>query len=136
MALHHTAVEHDADPPSAWRVQKQRVGRRWNLVDARGAVLDDFETRKAAEAAKHSGFWLKSVYADEGRRFHPPASLDWEPSREVKGLQGAIHMDVPVHIPHRQQGDRGDPGRALPEPAGEAQTLEPSPSHRARGPGA
>lgn len=27
----------------------------------------------------------------------PAASLDWEPSREVKGLQGAIPMSVPVH---------------------------------------
>lgn len=66
MALHLTPEEHDADPPSGWIVRKS--GRKWQLCTSKGGVLDTFDTKKAAEAAKTSGFNF-NLYEKEGRWF-------------------------------------------------------------------
>lgn len=66
MALHLTPEEHDANPPSSWTARKN--GNRWQLVDKSGGVLDTFDTKTKAEAAKSSGF-LFDLYQKEGRWF-------------------------------------------------------------------
>lgn len=67
MALHLNADEHDANPPSSWKVVKA-TDRRWQLQDKNGGVLDTFATKREADAAKVSGY-LVDLYNKEGRWF-------------------------------------------------------------------
>lgn len=75
MALHLTPEEHDANPPHTWEVV--RHGNRWQLQE-RGNTLEAFTTRKAAVAAKSSGF-LFDLYQKEGRWFAGEAVPGWKP---------------------------------------------------------
>lgn len=75
MALHLTPEEHDADPPESWTVHKS--GRRWQLRSSSGAVLETFDTKTKAEAAKTSGFHA-SLYEKEGRWFKGEPVQGWK----------------------------------------------------------
>jgi hypothetical protein len=81
MALHMTPQEHDADPPSNWTVRK--AGRRWQLISGRGGVLDTFDTKTQAEAAKAYGFMF-DLYQKEGRWFRGEPVSGWRPYADIK----------------------------------------------------
>ena len=80
MALHHDLAAHEADPPSSWTVAKRGSG--WALLSSQGHVLDRFSTKKAAEAARHSG-WLAKMYADEGHWMRGGSVHLWRPYAEI-----------------------------------------------------
>jgi hypothetical protein len=87
MALHLTPEEHDADPPSGWTVHKN--GRRWQLRNKDGGVIDTFDTKRQAEAAKTSGH-LFDLYQDEGRWFKGERPRGWRPYAECKAEQDSL----------------------------------------------
>jgi hypothetical protein len=108
MALHLTRAEHDADPPSGWTVHKH--GRRWQLRNRNGGVLDTFDTKAKAEAAKVTGF-LVTLYQNEGRWFNGETVPGWKPYVEPQATPGpwivAPDPDLPgawrvLHGPTRQ----------------------------------
>ena len=57
--------EHAANPPQTW-VAVKAAARLWHLNTAGGVTLDSFATRKAAEAARESG-WAADLYEKERR---------------------------------------------------------------------
>jgi hypothetical protein len=79
MALHLNLAEHEADPPIEWVVRKE--GRRWQLINVFGAVVDTFNTKREAEAAKVSGR-LVDLYDKEGRWFRGEQVEGWKPYRK------------------------------------------------------
>lgn len=87
MALHLTRAEHDADPPSGWTVHKH--GRRWQLRNRNGGVLDTFDTKKQAEAAKTGGF-LFDLYQWEGRWFNGETPPGYKSYAQCKAEQDRI----------------------------------------------
>ena len=80
MALHRTVVEHNADPPEAWQVQKIS-DRRWALRSAGGGTLDTFSTKREAQDAKVQGR-LVDLYAKEGRWFAGLPVTGWKPRED------------------------------------------------------
>ncbi len=79
MALHLTPEDHNANPPSTWVVIKGERGwylRQHNSTD----TLEVFRTKKAAEQAKLSG-WYVDLYAKEGRWFAGENVSGWKPYR-------------------------------------------------------
>jgi hypothetical protein len=81
MALHRTPAEHTADPPSSWTVAKT-PGGRWALNSSTGETIDTFTTKRAAEEAKTSGFYV-SLFEKEGRWFAGEAIENWKPYTEI-----------------------------------------------------
>lgn len=82
MALHLTPEQHDADPPSRWTVHKV-TDRRWQLRSSTGGVLDTFDTKAKAQAAKVSGR-LFDLYQREGRWFAGETQPGWKSYAECK----------------------------------------------------
>lgn len=78
MSLFAGPVEHGANPPRTWRVV--RNGRRWNLTTADGGVLDGFDRKRDAEAARTTGF-TADLYAKEARWYAGEAVDGWQPYR-------------------------------------------------------
>ncbi len=76
MALHLTPEEHNADPPSCWTVRKN--GRRWQVCDKNGGVIDTADTKREAERLKVEGH-LVDLYNDEGRWFAGEKVRNWKP---------------------------------------------------------
>jgi hypothetical protein len=68
---------HAENPPATWRVGK--CGRRWSLTDAAGAVLESFDTKRAAEAARTSGHSAE-LYEKERRWYAGENVPGWKPS--------------------------------------------------------
>lgn len=69
--------DHAANPPETWQVRKV-AERRWELfVPIYG--LETFPTKKAAEAAKVSGF-LVNLYEKERRYYAGQDVPGWKPS--------------------------------------------------------
>jgi len=84
MALHLTPEEHDADPPAGWTVRKgDKHGRRWQLCNRDGYVVDTFSTKKEAEAAKTKGR-IFDIYQKEGRWFKGEQIPMWRPYAACK----------------------------------------------------
>ena len=81
MAMHLTPEEHDADPPEGWTVRK--CGRKWQLLNRNGGVLDTFDTKKRAEAEKIMGRAFR-LYEAEGRWFKGEEVSPWRPYVECK----------------------------------------------------
>ena len=82
MTLFDGPEEHEANPPETWKVY--RVGdRSWMLATATNVCLEGFTTRRAAMAARTSGFnvdlWRKESRWYAGENVHP-----WKSWAEVK----------------------------------------------------
>ncbi len=78
MTLFASPEEHAANPPATWEAHKA-ISRLWHLRTKDGTVLDSFGTKRAAEAAKESG-WLVVAYVREGRWYAgdtPPGMRSW-----------------------------------------------------------
>lgn len=88
MALHLTPAEHTADPPSGWTVCKgDKWGKRWQLLNKDGGVIDTFATKKEAESAKVSGY-VFDLYRKEGQWFNGEAVSNWKPYTRSKAWTG------------------------------------------------
>jgi hypothetical protein len=68
-------AEHAANPPHTWTVCKR--GRKWALC-ALDHPLDFFDTKKAAEAAKTTGF-IANLYEKERRWYAGEPVSGWKP---------------------------------------------------------
>lgn len=79
MALFATPERHAANPPESWVVIK-RGPRSWTLTlaDDPTAVLDRFETKRAAEEARREG-WLVRLYEQERRWYAGEPVHGWKP---------------------------------------------------------
>jgi hypothetical protein len=77
MGLHQTPAEHEADPPAGWTVVKV-AERAWHLRTATDGHLQTYSTRREAERAKTSGFWV-DLYEKEGRWFAGLPVTHWRP---------------------------------------------------------
>lgn len=85
MSLFGSPEKHAANPPETWVVAK--AGNRvWHLKTADGTVLDSFTTRKAAEAARETGF-TADLYAKEKRWYAGENVPPWKPYAQVKEEQ-------------------------------------------------
>lgn len=73
--LFRNPKEHAANPPSTWTVVKH--GRKWALCLA-GHPSTYFDTKKEAEAARHTGFHA-TLYAKETRWFAGEKVDGWKP---------------------------------------------------------
>jgi hypothetical protein len=79
MALFATPQEHAANPPETWVVVK-RGPRSWALTlnGDTTAVLDRFETKRAAEQARTEGFLVR-LYRQEARWYAGEPVPGWRP---------------------------------------------------------
>ncbi len=77
-----SAQDHPVNPPGTWTVERQRVGRRWDLRTAAGVVISSFPTKRSAVAARTSGFYA-DLYAKEGRWYAGEPVAGWLPYQEV-----------------------------------------------------
>lgn len=77
MSLFAGPVEHAANPPESWRVEKG-VTRLWFLKTKDGVTLETFPTKKAAEHAKVESFYV-SLYEKESRWYAGEAIPGWKP---------------------------------------------------------
>lgn len=82
MAMFLTPEENAANPPETWLIQK-RAERRWSLCTKSGGVLDTFNTRREAEAARARGFCF-DLYHKERRWFAGERVEGWKPYRPAK----------------------------------------------------
>jgi hypothetical protein len=82
VALHKNLADHDADPPSAWQVNKV-ADRAWHLDSSLGHTLGTYPTRKAAEADKETGP-LVALWENEGRWMRGEPVAGWRPYAEVQ----------------------------------------------------
>lgn len=86
MSLFASPEEHAANPPSTWQVFRV-ADRSWQLRTLGGTVLDRFQRKRDAVAAKDRG-WLRSLYDDEGRWYRGERTVNpWRPWAEVKAEQ-------------------------------------------------
>jgi len=91
MALHLTPEEHDADPPAAWQVVRI-ADRCWHLDRSLGGTIGYYTTRRAAEAGKVSGPWVR-MYEQDGRWFAGHTPPGWRSYAECKpGTERAARM--------------------------------------------
>jgi hypothetical protein len=87
--MHLTLEDHDADPPSAWRVV--RIGPRcWHLDTSlpRGGTIGYYGTRRDAERGKVDGPYV-TLYEREGRWMRGQTPAGWRPYAEVAAERAA-----------------------------------------------
>lgn len=82
MSLFADPAEHTANPPASWQVVKCGTGC-WKLQTTGGTVLDGFTTRKAASAARETG-WLVTLYDQEARWYAGEQVANWRAWAVVK----------------------------------------------------
>ena len=75
--MHMTLADHDADPPSAWKIVKV-TSRCWHLDSSLGGTIGSYATRKAAEADKESGPYV-NMWENEGRWMRGEPVPGWRP---------------------------------------------------------
>lgn len=81
MSLFSGPAEHAANPPESWTVS--RAGRAsWHLRTAAGVTLGRYETRRAAEADKVSGFYVR-LYEQESRWYAGEQVAGWRPYTDI-----------------------------------------------------
>jgi hypothetical protein len=82
MSLFSGPDEHAANPPETWRAVKV-AGRCWHLDTAGGVTLGGrYETRRAAEADKVSGFYVR-LYEEERRWYAGEPVTGWRPYADI-----------------------------------------------------
>jgi hypothetical protein len=81
MSLFSGPEEHAANPPATWTVDKPTDQRLWYLM-AGDVNIDTFPTKRAAEAAKVSG-WLVELYDKEARWYAGEVIKHWKPYADV-----------------------------------------------------
>ena len=94
MPLFGSPEEHAANPPESWEVEKRAEGI-WHLKP-KGAEynIDSYPTKKAAEADKREGHWVRQYQSDS----------DWYAGKPQAGIK-------PYHNPrpdlfHDRRGER------------------------------
>ena len=83
MSLFSGPEEHAANPPASWTVAK--AGREcWQLRTAAGVHLGGrYTTRRAAEADKVSGFYVR-LYEQERRWYAGEPVAGWRPYSDIQ----------------------------------------------------
>ena len=84
MSLHSTPEDHDADPPSGWRVVKV-AGPAWHLVSSLSDdyVFASYLRKRDAEAARTDSPHVR-LYEREGRWFAGEPVSGWKPYAAIE----------------------------------------------------
>lgn len=80
MCMFENPEQHAANPPETWEVVK--VTERWWDLQAGGAGIQTYTTRRAALAARTSGTWF-DLYQKEARWYAGEDIPNWKPWAQV-----------------------------------------------------
>lgn len=86
MSLHCTPEDHNADPPSAWTVDKVPIPGTtralWELRSSLGYVIGSFKTKKAALQDRENGPYV-ALYMKEARWFRGEPVGNYKPYTQI-----------------------------------------------------